>query len=177
MAIDYVMFSGQWARSTPPLSHPQADDDGLVFSHIGTAVTQAAKSAGATATAVDELDCPLKVGGLYQFEYNLIYSISGLAVGAQFGVQMLTGGVASIGYCVMMAANGTTLQSVATTTVGTLIGSGSSFAGGGPWTCIITGALRVSEADSPIARLVIRGSGIGVNVTVQPNSSAYFQEV
>lgn len=177
MAIDYVLFSGQWARSTEPLSHPQANDDSIVYAHVSTSVTLSAKTAGSTSTAVDELDSALKVGAVYSFEYNLIYSISGLAVGAQFGIAMLSGGVDSIGYSVMMAANGTSLQSVATTTVGTLIGSGSSFSGGGPWSCLITGAMKVSSASDPVARLMIKGSGIGVSVTLQTNSSAYFQEV
>lgn len=173
---EFALFAGAAARSDAPLIHPQ---DPLLFgrSHAVGAAIENAISAGSTATAVPELDCPLKVGALYQFEYNLIYSISGLFVGAQFGVSMPVGGVDSIGYSVMLAADGSTLRSVAAAVLGTQIGSGSSFSGGGPWSCNITGALRVSSAADPVARLMFKGSGASVSVTLQPNSCAYFQEV
>lgn len=176
MAIDFMMWSGQWVLQTRPLDHPEANDDSIIYGHQATAVSLSAVSTGSSAAAVSELDVRLKPGAIYTYEYNLIYSISGLAVGAQFGIDMLTGGVDSVGYSVMMAADGSSLRSVATTTLGALIGSGSSFGGGGPWSACITGGLKASTASNPVAQLKFKGSGIGVNVTIQPNSTVWFQE-
>jgi hypothetical protein len=177
MATEFMQWANRWVRlNTEPLPHPFFTDDSNVYGHVASAVLTTAVTAGSSATPATEIDCPLKVNAIYTFEYNLIYSISGLAVGAQFGIDIITGGVESIGYSVMMAADGSSLRSVATTTEGALIGSGSSFGGGGPWSCCITGALKTSAAADPVARLLLKGSGIGVGVTLQPNSTAWLME-
>jgi len=177
MAIDYGIPSGLFVRLGAPLPHPQPEDTGWTHAHVSSSITATAQSTGSTAAAALELDSPLKRGGIYMFEYNLIYSISGLSVGAQFGVGLASGGLVSIGYSVMLAADGSSMRSAATTTPGALIGSGSSFSGGGPWSCCITGALVVDDTVDPVARLSFKGSGISVSVTLQPNSTAYYQEV
>lgn len=148
-----------------------------VGSHMGEARLDAAQSTNASAADVADLDVELKHDAQYMFEYALIYSISGLAVGAQFGVSLASGDLVSIGYSILMAADGSSLRSAATTTAGALIGSGSSFSGGGPWTCIVRGALKTGSTPTAKARLAFKGSGIGVSVTLQPNSTAWFQEV
>lgn len=179
MATHYVLLSSWGDGAVSDIQNSQGSSpNNQAPLHCVQARKDVSQSTSSTiGVGVDELNCELKYDAVYSFEYNLMYSISGLAVGAQFGIDMASGSATSLGYCVMMAANGTSLQSVATTTVGTLIGSGSSFMGGGPWTCIITGAMKTGSTHNNSARLLFKGSGIGVSVTIHPNSCAYFQEV
>lgn len=172
---EYSLWVSDSSRMAAVLPHPQ--EDGFWWGHAVGATIDNAVSTGTSTGYALELDCPLKAGANYTFEYNLIYSISGLGVGATFGLTLPTGGVISCGYSVMMAADGSNMRSAATTTLGTLIGSGSSFSGGGPWSCMITGAMKLNATENPVARLAFKGSGIGVSVTLHPNSCAYFQEL
>jgi hypothetical protein len=147
--------------------------------HTAQARKDAAQSTTSTSSAgvaVTELDVELRHNATYTFEYNLIYSVSGFLVGAQFGVELSAGDLVSIGYSVMIAAD-TSLKSVSSVVEGTLIGAGSSWSGGGPWSCNITGALKTGNSPTAVARLLMRGQGSGVTLTVQPNSSAFFMEV
>jgi hypothetical protein len=173
--INWIVSDGNTVSTFPGCPDDSATDCKL---HTGLARTGTAQAlSGTTITAVPALDLNLKYAANYIFEYNLIYSIGGLAVGAQFGVELVGLSADSIGYSVMMAADGSNMRSAATTTEGGMIGSGSSFGGGGPWSATITGALRTPESGVSIGRLLMRGQGIGVTLTLQPNSTAWFQEM
>lgn len=165
-------YTGEEIMSMPGLTNGVGQPD-TAQSRVDVAVV----SSGTGTIAVPVLDVELRFDATYTFEYNLIYSVSGLAVGAQFGVQSANQPFLSIGYSVMIAADGSSLRSSPTATAGVMIGSGSSFSGGGPWSCTIKGALKTGSTRDNIARLLMRGQGVGVTLTLQPNSSAFFMEV
>lgn len=179
MATEYASLRvGTWLRDAGPYDPSMIAGNSWTHSHcVSSAITTAQATSGTATVDVVALDCPLRAGSLYVLEYNLIYSISGLAVGAQFGVELVGLTADSVGYSVLMAADGSNIRSAATTAEGGMIGSGSSFSGGGPWSATITGALRTPLAGVSIARLLMRGQGVGVTLTLQPNSTAWFQEM